>query len=86
MVNPCGRVCPLTVGHDNNVYLNGLAQRAIQREIARLNLLSDNLYSYQKGKGCNDATMVDCIVREIAVQNDDFYLAELSNDAEKMFD
>ncbi len=30
--------------------------------------------------------IVDCIVKEIALQNDDFYLAELSDDAKKMFD
>jgi len=28
---PCGGVRPLTVGHDDNVFLNGLAQQAIQR-------------------------------------------------------
>jgi len=83
---PCGGVWPLTVGHGDNVFLNGLAQQAIQREIARFNLLPENLYSYQKGKGCNDAMIVDCIVKEIALQNDDFYLAELSDDAKKMFD
>jgi hypothetical protein len=70
------------VGHNDN----DLAQQAIQKEIARTNLLPDNLYSYQKGKGCADATKIDCIVKEIAVQNDDYYLAELSDDAEKMFD
>ena len=31
---PCGGVCPLTVGHDDSVFLNGLAQQAIQQEIA----------------------------------------------------
>jgi hypothetical protein len=40
---PCGIVHPLIVGHDDNVYLNGLAQKAIQREIARVNLLPENL-------------------------------------------
>ncbi len=30
--------------------------------------------------------IVDCIIKEIALQNDDFYLAELSDDAKKMFD
>jgi hypothetical protein len=83
---PCGRVRPLTVGHDDNVFLNGLAQHAIQQEIARQKILPDNIYSYQKGKGCANATIVDCIVKEIALQNDNFYLAELSDDAEKMFD
>jgi hypothetical protein len=33
---PCGGVRPLTVGHDDNVFLNGIAQQAIQQEIARL--------------------------------------------------
>jgi hypothetical protein len=83
---PCGGVRPLTVGHHDNVFLNGLAQQAIQQEIAGLNILPDNVCSYQKGKGCADATIVDGIVREIALQNDEFYLAELVDDAEKMFD
>jgi hypothetical protein len=73
------------VGHNDNVFLNGLAQQAIQKEIARTNLLPDNLYSYQKGKGCVDAIIIGCIVKEIAVQNDDYYLVELSDDTEKMF-
>jgi hypothetical protein len=46
-----GGVRPLTVGHDDNVFLNGMAQQAIQREIARLKVLPHNVYSYQKGKG-----------------------------------
>jgi len=84
---PCGGVWPLTVGHDDNVFLNGPAQQAIQQETARLDILPENiLYSYQKGKGCTDATIVDCMVKEIALQNNEFYLAELSDDAEKMFD
>jgi len=83
---PCGGVRPLTVGHDDNVFLNGIAQQVIQREIARLKVLPHNVYSYQKGKGCADATIVDCIVKEIAIQNNNHYLAELSDDAEKMFD
>jgi hypothetical protein len=83
---PCGGVRPLTVGHDDNVFLNGLAQQAIQKEIARLNILPPNIVSYQKGKGCADATIIDLVVKEIALQNNNFYLAELSDDAEKMFD
>jgi hypothetical protein len=74
------------VGHDDNVFLNGLAQQAIQKEIARLNILPPNIVSYQKGKGCADATIIDLVVKEIALQNNNFYLAELSDDAEKMFD
>jgi hypothetical protein len=83
---PCVGVRPVTVGHDDNVFLNGLAQQAIQTEIARLKVLPENVYSYQKGKGCADATIVDCIVKEVALQTNDFYLAELSDDAEKIFD
>jgi hypothetical protein len=82
---PCGGVRPLTVGHDDNVFLNGLAQQAIQEEISRLNVLPPNIVSYQKGKGCADATII-LVVKEIALQNNNFYLAELSDDAEKMFD
>jgi len=52
---PCGGVRPLTVGHDDNVFLNGLAQQAIQQEIARNKLLPDNICSYQRGKSCADA-------------------------------
>jgi hypothetical protein len=44
---PCGGVRPLTVGHADNVFLNGLAQQAIQQEIARNKLLPDNICSYQ---------------------------------------
>jgi hypothetical protein len=69
---PCGIVWPLRVGHDDNIFLNGLAQQAIQKEIARLNVLLENICSYQKGKGCADATIVDGIVKEIALQNDSF--------------
>jgi len=83
---PCGGVRPLTVGHDDNVFLNGLAQQAIQKEIARLNVLPPNIVSYQKGKGCADTTIIDLVVKENVLQNNNFYLAELSDDAEKMFD
>jgi len=83
---PCGGVRPLTVGHDDNVFLNGIAQQALQKEIARAKVLPENIYSYQKGKGCTDATIVDGIVKEIALQDDDHYVAQLSDDAEKMFD
>jgi len=72
---PCGGVRPLTVGHDDNVFLNGLAQQAIQIEIAKLNILPDNLCSYQKGKGCSDATIVSCITKEVALQSNEYYLA-----------
>jgi hypothetical protein len=83
---PCGGIRPLTVGHDDNVFLNGLAQQAIQKEMARLKLLPENLCSYQKGKGCGDATIIDNIVKEVALQNNTFYLAEIDDDVEKMFD
>ena len=83
---PCGGVRPLTVGHDDNVFLNGLAQQAIQKEIAGRDILPETLCSYQKGKGCADATIVDGIIKEAALQNNDFYLAIISDDAEKMFD
>jgi hypothetical protein len=83
---PCGGVRPLTVSHDDNVFLNGLAQQAIQQEISRLSILPQNIFSYQKGKGCADATIIDNIVKEIALQKNDHFLAELSDDAEKMFD
>jgi hypothetical protein len=79
---PCGGVRPLTVGHDDNVFLNGIAQQAIQQEIANYKILPE---SYQKGKSCADATIVDAIVKESAIQYDDYYLAKLSDDAEKMF-
>ena len=83
---PCGGVRPLTVGHDDNVFLNGLAQQAIQQEIARLKIIPENICSYQKGKGCADATIVNGIVKEIALQSGLYYLAEIDDDAEKMFD
>jgi hypothetical protein len=74
------------VGHDDNVFLNGLAQQAIQKEISRMNVLPPNIVSFQKGKGCADATIIDLVVKEIALQNNYFYLAELSDDAEKISD
>ncbi len=83
---PCGGVRPLTVGHDDNVFLNGIAQQAIQQEIAKHKILPENVFSYQKGKGCSDATLIDIIVKEIALQNNEYYVADLSDDAEKMFD
>jgi hypothetical protein len=79
---PCGGIRPITVGHDDNVFLNSIAQQAIQKEIARLKLLPENLCSYQSG----DATIVNCIVKELALQTNTFYLAEIDDDAEKMFD
>jgi len=83
---PCGGVRPLTVSHDDNIFLNGLAQQAIQQEIAWLNILPENLCSYQKGKGFGDATIVDTVIKEVALQNNNFYLAEIDDDAKKMFD
>jgi hypothetical protein len=49
-------------------------------------VLPDNVCSYQKGKGCGDATIVDCVAKEVALQNNKYYLAEIDDDAEKMFD
>ncbi len=83
---PCGGVRPLTVGHDDNIFLYGVAQQAIQQEIAKNGVLPENVYSYQKGKGCTNATLIDSITKEIALQTDEYYVADLSNDAEKMFD
>ena len=83
---PCGGVRPLTVGHDDNVFLNGLAQKAIQEEIAKNKLIPENICSYQRGKGCADATIVAGVVKEVALQKNDFFLAEIDDDAEKMFD
>ena len=83
---PCGGVRPLTVGHDDNVFLNGIAQQAIQKEIARIGLLPETLCSYQKGKGCCDATILDSVIKEVAIQDPTFYLGVLEDDAEKMFD
>jgi hypothetical protein len=51
------------VSHDDNVFLNGLAQQEIQQEIAWLKILPEKLCSYQKGKGCGDATIVDTVVK-----------------------
>ena len=68
---PCGGVRPLTVGHADNVFLNGLAQQAIQQEIARNKLLPDNICSYQRGKGCADATILDITVKESELQRND---------------
>jgi len=82
---PCGGIRPLTIGNDDNVYLNGLTQQAIQKEIAKLKVLPDNLCFYQRWKGCNDTTIVDCVVKEVALQNNTFYLAVLDDDVEKMF-
>jgi hypothetical protein len=64
---PCGGVRPLTVGHDDNIFLNGVAQQAIQQEIAKNGVLPENVYSYQKGKGCTNATLIDSITKEIAM-------------------
>lgn len=80
---PCGGVRPLTVGHDDNIFLNGVAQQAIQQEIAKNGVLPENVYSYQKGKGCTNATLIDSITKEIALQTDEYYVADLSSDAEK---
>ena len=83
---PCGGVRPLTVGHDDNVFLNGLAQQAIQKEMAKAAILPESLNSYQKGKGCSDATIVDSVVKEVAIQTNTHYLAVIDDDAEQMFD
>jgi len=83
---PGGGVRPLTVGHDDNIFLNGLAQQAIQNEIARIKLLPDNVCSYQRGKGCADASIPDLVVKEIALQTNDCYVAKVDDDAEKMLD
>ncbi len=86
IAKPCGGIRPLTVGHDDNVFSNGLAQQAIQNENARVKLLPENLCSYQKGRGCGDATIIDCVGKEVALQSNAFFLAEIDDDAEKMFD
>jgi hypothetical protein len=55
--------------------LNGFAQQALQKEIARLQVLPEKICSYQLGKGCSDATIVDGIVKEVLLQNDEYYMA-----------
>ena len=40
----------------------------------------------QKGRNCADATIIDEIVKEVALQNNDMVVTELSNDSEKKFD
>jgi hypothetical protein len=70
------------VGHEDNIFLNGLAQQAIQKEMARNNILPESLCSYQKGKACSDATIVDTVLKEVAIQKNDSYLAIINNDAE----
>ena len=67
-------------------FLNGLAQQAIQEQIARIKLLPENLCSYQQGKSCADATIVDTIVKQIELLRNEYYLAKIDDDAEKMFD
>jgi hypothetical protein len=37
-------------------------------------------------KGCGDATIIDCVIKEVALQNSTFFLAEIDDDAEKLFD
>jgi hypothetical protein len=39
------------VGHDDNVFLHGLAQQAIQKEIAKLNVLLENIMLISKRQG-----------------------------------
>jgi hypothetical protein len=86
MGKPCGGVRHLMVRQDDNVFLNGIAQQAIQQEIAKHKILPENVFSFQKGKGCSDATLIDTIIKETALQNNDYYMADLSDDAKKMFD
>jgi hypothetical protein len=64
---PCGGVHPLTVGHKDNMFLNGLAPQAIQKEFSQSKLFPESLCSYQRGKGCSDATIIDTIVKEVAL-------------------
>jgi hypothetical protein len=84
--NLVGGVRPLSVGHDDNVFLNGLAQQAIQKEFSWNKLFPESLCSYQRGKGCSDATIIDTIVLEVALQKNACYLAIIDDNAEKMFD
>jgi len=44
------------------------------------------LCSYQRGKGCGDATIINGVVKEAALQSNTFYLAKIDDDPEKMFD
>ena len=37
-------------------------------------------------KGCSDATIIDSVIKEVALQDNDRYFAEIDDDAEKMFD
>jgi hypothetical protein len=48
-------------------------------------MLPENLCSYQKEKGSGNATILDSVVKEIALQSNTFFLAEIDDDAEKMF-
>jgi hypothetical protein len=49
-------------------------------------VLPKNICSYQKGMGCSNATIVDGVVKEIALQENQYFIAEIDDDAEKMFD
>jgi len=83
---PDGGVRPLTVAHDDNCFLNANIQKSFQRSMREKKIINENIFSFQKGKSCADATIIDCIIRELALASGNRYVACLEEDLEKMFD
>ncbi len=46
----------------------------------------ENLCSFQRGKRCGNATIIESVVKEVTLQNNTFYLAEINDNAEKELD
>jgi hypothetical protein len=72
--------------YNDSVYLNGFAQRSLHCLLSQHNVLPPNLCSYQKGKGCSNATLIDSIVQDVALEENQYYFAKIDDGAEKMFD
>jgi len=77
-------VRPITVAHDDNCFMNMLVQKAFQSQVDKR--LPRYLSSFRKGRGCQDATLVDGVVRELALQYGDGYVGIIEDDLEKMYD
>ena len=83
---PDGSVRPITVASDDLCFTNHLLRVELHKELENNKALPENLISFRKGKNCSDATITDNVIRELSLQNNDSFVAIISEDIEKMYD
>ena len=81
-----GSVRPITVASDDLCITNHLVRLELHKDLEKSGVLPENLISFRKGRSCSDATITDNIIKELSLQENESYVAIISEDIEKMYD